>query len=164
MKRCYLALVVALVLGAAVPASAQTTHPCDVAVPVTSTTFSGRPFTAQWCLPSTTIENTVEVPMRVNGFTISVDGGAAADVTVTAATSGVPSTTSKLQFYSVTLSSGVAKGNHTLVVTPWNFKLNPDGTTTTERQLGGALTIPFVASDAAMTGPPPAPTKGRIIR
>lgn len=148
-------------LLAAAPASAQT-HACDITTATTFSTTTGRPFTAQWCLPTTTTVNGAEIPMRVDGFTIQVDATPA--IEVGKPVSGVPSATSKLQLYSYVVPSGTAKGSHTVTVIPWNYTLDVNGVPTTIKQPGGPLIIPFVASDPAMIGPPPAPTKGRIIR
>jgi len=146
---------------------------CDAPAPTTPGQITtGRPYTIAFCLPPTTVTNpdgtTSDVPSRVDGYTASLNGGAPVELGKLVA--GTPAPTTKMQPVSYRTTTGVPKGNHTVVVTAWNCPIDvttglPMPTcTVAQRQNASPVSIPFVATDEALGGPPPAIQKGRIIR
>lgn len=167
MKKILLASL--FVLGFANSARAQVTvqDACAVASGPFVVT-SGAPFNILWVLPPTqdaSATDTTQVPLRVDGFYLQMDGLAKADI---AATRGTPcpagnANVGKIPFLFKTLS-GVAKGSHQASISGWNFVLDSSGNPTTQRAEGTATAIPFAAADPVAVGPPPAPTNGSIKR
>jgi len=163
-------LIIGLLLSPSL-VQAQTID-CDAPAPTVPTNITtGRPYTVAYCIPSTvTITNpdstTDVVQNRVDGYFTKLDTNAEVNLPVSQVTTGTPSPTLKLIPVSFRTSSGVAKGNHQIAVQAYNFPLNPDGTpnTTGTPQRAAAVVIPFVATDAVLTGAPPPVQKGRIIR
>ncbi len=164
--------VFVVMLGAISSAQAQTID-CDAAAPTTPGTITtGRPYTIAFCIPSViAVANpdgtSTDVPNRVDGYTAVLDGGAPSELGKLPA--GTPSPTLKLQPVSYRTNSGVAKGTHTVVITPWNCPLdatgNPPATcTTAQHQNASPVSIPFVATDVILTGAPPPIQKGRVSR
>jgi len=145
---------------------------CDAPAPTVPTTITtGRPYTIAFCLPPTTVTNpdntTSDVPSRVEGYTAVLDGGAPVELGKLVA--GAPAPTTKMQPVSYRTSTGVPKGTHNVFVTPWNCPLDavtglPTTCTVAQRQNASPVSIPFVATDQALGGPPPAIQKGRIVR
>ena len=157
----------------AVSAQAQTID-CDAPAPTQPGSITtGRPYNVSWCAPSTvTVTNpdstTSTYDYRADGYKASLDG--AAEVELGKLTPGAPSTVQKLMPLTYRTTSGVNKGQHNIVVVPWNCPLDPVSgvpmTTCTEaqKQRAAAVTIPFVATDSALPGAPPPIQKGRVTK
>ncbi len=160
MLRLALAL---LMLAMAVPLSAQT-HPCDSNAVGPFVVQSARAFTVQWCTAVVRPDPnnpTQTISERVDGHYLSLDGGAKMDI---AATDLGISTVTNRRGWAYTLASGLAKGEHTLALSSWNYQLNGGGTPTTTRQEGGQATLPFSVADPVSDLPPLAPSGVRVIR
>ena len=162
------AMLAALLFGGlAITTTAQTTHECDTTRTGPFTTYSGRPFTVRICLPTFAVEQNAEFPMRWDGLTVQVDTGTAVDIPAgSIQVIGTPSPVSRKQLYSIVMTSGVAKGTHSVTARFWNWPLDASDNPikTGERQVGAPIVIPFVANDPVMRGAPPAPAPGWIIR
>jgi hypothetical protein len=165
LRRVLLALVV---LGTALPAFAQTID-CDAPAPTTpGIVTSGRPYTVAFCLPSTVTDASGTVPVRVDGYIGQLDTNAPTELGKLAL--GTPSPTQKLSPVSFQAPSGIAKGNHTWTITPWNCPLDPVSgvpmptCTAAQQQKASPVAIPFVANDPVMTGAPPSIQKGRVSK
>ncbi len=146
---------------------------CDAPAPTTPGTITtGRPYTIAFCIPATvTVTNpdntTTDYPNRVDGYTAVLDGAAPAELGKLVP--GAPSPVAKLMPVSYRTNSGVAKGNHTVVVTPWNCPLDASGVpmtscTAAQKQNASPVSIPFVATEDTLPSAPPPIQKGRIIR
>ena len=159
-------LLTALALSAfAIPVSAQTID-CDAAAPTTpGVVRTGQPYTVAFCVPSIVTTTDGDVPNRIDGFTMQVD--ATAPFEAGKLTLGTPAPTTKLSPVTYRTTAGVQKGSHTIIVTPWNYPLMPDGSTpdtTKPHQNGPSVSIPFVANDPVLSTAPPAIQKGRVSR
>lgn len=162
--------LVIVLAGGAWPVGAQTID-CDAPAPTTPTTITtGRPYGVAFCVPATvTVNNpdgtTETVSNRIDGYQGALDGGA--PIELGKLTLGPPSPVAQLQAATFRTSAGVPKGDHTWVVTPWNCPIGDDGITPDclkPKQMGGPVSIPFVAGDLILKGPPPAVQKGRIVK
>ncbi len=174
-SRCRIALwVVLMVVCLGLPSVQAQTIDCDAPAPTTPGTITtGRPYTIAFCLPSTVdVKNTdgtvSTFPTRVDGFTAVLDG--ASPVELGKLPLGAPSPVEKLSPVSYRTNSGVAKGNHTVVITPWNCPIDPatgvpmTTCTAAQKQNASPVSIPFVATEDTLPGAPPSIQKGRITR
>lgn len=170
-RRTTLAILTVILMGITAQAHAQTID-CDAPAPTTPTTItSARPYGVSFCIPSTVMitnpDSTTDVVQnRVDGYFTKLDTNAEVNLPVSQVTTGTPSPNLKLIPVSFRTSSGVPKGQHQIAVQAYNFPLNPDGTpnTTGTPQRAAAVIIPFVATDAVLSGAPPPIQKGRIVR
>ncbi len=172
-RRQALSVILSVALMAVSSVATAQTIDCDAPAPTTPGTITtGRPYTIAFCIPSViAVANpdgtSTDVPNRVEGYTAVLDGGA--PVELGKLTPGAASPTLKLQPVSYRTNSGVAKGNHSVVVTPWNCPLDATGNppvtcTTAQHQNASPVSIPFVATDVLLTGAPPPIQKGRVSR
>jgi hypothetical protein len=131
---------------------------------------SGAPFGITFLMPSSvpaSDTDPTQVPLRVDGYTAWIDGGTRHELRPTPIGAGDPcpqgTTFAGQRGFEVRLPEGVSRGQHTLTVLAWNWKLDAIGNPTSIRQEGPAVVVPFVAVDPAHQGPPPGP-KNVIIR
>jgi hypothetical protein len=171
--------VLCLVALALVPGAAAAQTPADNCTPGVPpyTVTSGKPPTITWLMDPTVAASATDptqVAYFIDGFTFSLDGGGKTEM--------VPKPTPQTGFicpagtpnagkipYGFTLPTGVAKGNHSVIITVWNFLRTVDPNTgaitvTTQRQEVAATSIPFVVVDAPYTGPPVVPKNIKVIR
>ncbi len=174
-SRCRIAIGVVLFVGVlGLPSVQAQTIDCDAPAPTTPGTIAtGRPYTIAFCLPATVdvknADGTVSTfPTRVDGFTAVLDG--LGPVELGKLPLGAPSPVEKLSPVSYRTTTGVQKGNHTVVITPWNCPIDPATgapmltCTAAQKQNASPVSIPFVAIEDTLPGAPPSIQKGRIIR
>lgn len=156
-----------LILGV-LAGSGQAAPPalCNSAIAGPFVVTSGAPFNVTWLVPSSTSENGVTVPVRINGFYIQIDGGTKDDIGMATELTQCPSSGPfpLHQPYTTKTSTGVARGNHTLKISSWNFSLDATGTPTTTKQESVVASVPFTAGDPIMFGPPPPPVNIVIMK
>ena len=155
--------------AATVLAMMQAPVVCGAPSPTTPnfTVTSGSPYTVEWIMDATVPASATDptlVPHRIDGFYLQIDAGTKADIKPTP---GAPCPVGSVQAgkipYIYRTTSGVARGSHTLTLSAYNFALGADGTPTTTRQEGPAVSVPFVGVDPVRVGPPTAPL-GVIIK
>lgn len=141
--RLWLALACVLVPAST---SAQVIDPCvqgNGAYVVTS----GAPPLVTWVIAS---------PMRINGWKLKLDNGPELAITPSPFGTGDPCPAGTPWAgavpYIYRLPAGVSKGDHSLTLTVWRWKLDAFGNNTTEIE-EAAVSIPFVAVDLIVEGP-----------
>ena len=130
---------------------------------------SGAPFTVMWLMldtvPASATDPTL-VPNRYNGFYIQIDGGPKTDIGLATAAAACLSTTphpGDIPF-SYRTPTGVARGQHSLKISAWNFALDGAGNPTTTKQESVVVTLPFTAGDPILFGPPGTPFNVAITK
>jgi len=166
LRRAVLALAV-LTLPALALAQEPAPQICFTTMQGPFTVTSGSPFTVQWIMADTVAENNTTVPTRIEGFYLQIDGGEKFDIGKATALTTCPSTSTVYPNdlpFSFRTTSGVARGQHTLKISAWNFVLDSAGDPTTTKQESVVASIPFVAGDPIQYGPPVSPTNVVIIK
>lgn len=158
-------LTLAALLFAALPTLAQAqSDPCAALTTTSDTITTGRArdilFQQSKTVPTSPTDPT-PVPVRIDGYFVKID--ALPEQQYPKPATSLTCANGNWGFILSGAVPAVSKGSHQLVLTPWNFVYNPDGTPTTTVQRGPSATRPFVAVDPFMTGPPPAPTGVRIF-
>lgn len=158
-------LIVSLLLPAA--AFAQN-DPCIQGSGAYAVT-SGAPPLVTWVLPAVvqvSATDTTLVPHRWNGVKLKLDQGPEMPISPSPFGAGDPCPAGTpwagWMPYSYRMTTGVAKGNHSITLTTWRWKLDASGNNTTEIE-EAAVTIPFVGVDLILDGPLSAP-RNLIIR
>lgn len=161
-----LVLVALFVLTPISTGSAQTSTACEPATGPYIVT-SGRPFTTVWLMdakvPASPQDPTL-VDQRIDGFYLQVDNGPKVDIGKPAPGTTCTGPLAGKIPYSFRVDSGVGKGAHTATLSAYNFQLNPDGSPTTVKQEGPAVSVPFSAVDPVQVGAPLAPVNITIWR
>lgn len=168
MKKILVATLMLLALSA-LPAQAQSQDVCTTVSTPPFTLTTGAPYTIAWLMDATVPLSDTDptlVPQRIDGFTIQVDAGVKQEIGVPAASTCATGTLNAGKLaYSFRTASGVAKGSHTLTLTPWNFAIDPvTGAITTTVAPGPPVAIPFVVVDPVRVGPPTAPKNAKVKR
>lgn len=140
----------------------QLANPCDTNGTGPFIVISARSFTVQWCTAVTRVIDGVIVPERIDGFYLTLDTGPKTDVSM-ATFIGLSAVTNRNAWQYV-FPSGIARGDHTVTVTSWDYVLDTNGNPTPSRLESASIPIPFSAVDPVSNQPPLAPTGGRIIR
>lgn len=159
-------LLVALLALSPAPLSAQDHVLCSSSVQPPFIVTTGAPFQVTWLMDDMATENNVSVPNRVDGFYLQIDASAKVDIGKPPA--GPPCSTTSYHPgdfpYTYKTATGVAKGNHTLKISAWNYVLDGNGNATTNRQESTVVSVPFSAGDPTLYGPPIAPLSVVITR
>lgn len=140
------------------------THPCDANAVGPFIVQSARAFTVQFCTAVTrqNPDNPTEtIPERIDGHYLQIDAGLKAEISPMDL--GISSVTNR-RGWSYVVTAGVARGNHTVTITQYNFVLNADGAPTTQRAESTPVVTPFSAADPIYNLPPLGATGVRIIR
>lgn len=138
---------------------------CDLAQQPSQIIRTGQPFTMQACVASVVTTPEGDVPNRIDGVEVQID--TQAPYQAGKPTPGTPSPLLKLSAISIRSLVGVQKGNHQASLVMWNYPIDPATglpNTAGQPQKAAPLIIPFVVSDAVLTGAPPPAVKGRVIR
>jgi hypothetical protein len=154
-------------------ASAQVTDPCATAT-APFVLLSGRPYSISWVQAPNIATSATDLDTTkyfIDGFSYSIDGGPKVDMTPKPV-SGVrcPAGTPFAEHivYTFAMPSGIAKGNHTLIIYTWNFSRTLDASNTivvgTTRNEVASVSVPFVVSDPTVFPPPLGPKNPRVWR
>jgi hypothetical protein len=130
---------------------------------------SGAPPLVIWTMEPTVPASTTDptpVPNRYNGFYIQVDTAPRLDIGLPQAGAACPAGSLRAGDipFAYRMPQGFSRGNHTMIVTTWNFAVDDLGNPTTTKQEAATAAIPFVVVDPILRGAPGKPVSPIIKR